>query len=236
VFPESYSIFEWISMSIIKKILSSIFQSFECYLFESKLIKRNEFAFLPKISNFEVYIITAKKQLDELGQRGINLTMVDAEACSAIGKGAIAVFLIVNGELASMEWAVLTEEANKMINIYPLKIDFARKEAYASGSWTDPKYRFKGLHIYVYYKVYEFLREQGITTVKSIVATDNIAAQKAHTKFIPEEKVYARARYIRILGFKFWNERQSGISARKEVGENIQSMPVGSQRSRLIVK
>jgi ribosomal protein S18 acetylase RimI-like enzyme len=123
-----------------------------------------------------------------------------------IQKGAAAGLIFVGKELASMEWVAMTERANKAINLYPLKIDFQQKEAYASGVWTNPKFRHKGLHVYVYYKVYDFLRENGITSIFSIVASDNLAAQKAHQRFSPQERVYGRARYLNILGIPFWIE------------------------------
>jgi ribosomal protein S18 acetylase RimI-like enzyme len=193
-------------MSLFKKILVFIFQSYSCCLYESSLVKRNEDDFRPEIRNFTFKVITAPQQLDELVSAGYDLSLCDPETRSILGKGAVAGFLFVGRELASTEWAAMSKNANKAINIYPLKIDFSQKEAYASGVWTNPQFRRKGLHTYVYYKVYEFLRENGIKTVRSIVATDNLAAQKAHDKFAPQEKVYARARYLRLLGLHFWNE------------------------------
>ena len=193
-------------MSLSKKLMDFIFQSYSCYLYESSLIKRNEAEFLPGIQNFTLKIVTAKQQLDELESAGFDLSLCDGEARSLLEKGAVAGLLFVNRELASVEWAAMNAQANRAINIYPLKIDFSQKEVYASGVWTNPKFRRSGLHKYVYYKLYDFLRENGIKTVKSIVAIDNLAAQKAHQRFAPHERIYARARYLRIFGLHFWSE------------------------------
>lgn len=199
-----------------------MFQSYPCYLYENALIKRNETDFLPRIRNFTFHIVTTRQQLEELVSAGFNLSQANKEAWSILEQGAVAGLLFVDRELASMEWAAMSERANRFINIYPLKIDFPQKEAYASGVWTNPKFRQKGLHTYVYYKLYDFLRQCGITTVRSIVATDNVAAQKAHERFAPQEKIYATARYSRILGLQFWSE---GMARRKPAARSLDRLP-----------
>jgi ribosomal protein S18 acetylase RimI-like enzyme len=193
-------------MRWFSRFAAFIFQSYSCYLYESSLIKRSEADFLPRIRNSIFSLITSEQQLDELESAGLELSHIDTEARSMLGRGTVAGLLFVGRELVSVEWVALNEQANRIINIYPLKIDFRQKETYASGVWTNPKFRRNGLHTYVYYKVYDFLRENGIRTVRSIVATDNLAAQKAHNRFAPQEKIYARAHYLRILGLHFWNE------------------------------
>lgn len=210
-------------MNLFNRLAALTFQSYSCYLYESTLIKRNEADFLPRVGNLTFKLVTKIPQLDELASAGFDLSQIDTETRSALEKGAMAGLLFVDSELASMEWAAMTEQANRAINIYPLKIDFSQKEAYASGVWTNPKFRRNGLHTYVYYKVYDFLRINGVKTVRSIVAIENIAAQKAHEKFAPHEKLHGRARYLKILGFQFWSEKLSGPSDRRVIG-NIRSV------------
>jgi GNAT superfamily N-acetyltransferase len=100
----------------------------------------------------------------------------------------------------------MNAEAKASIDKYPCRVDFAGKEAYAGDVETYPKYQGQGLHLYAYYKIYDFLREKGINTVKSIVEVHNTAAMKAHERFAPEEKIVARGRYLRIMGLHFWRE------------------------------
>jgi ribosomal protein S18 acetylase RimI-like enzyme len=193
-------------MSLFSGLAAFAFQGFSCYLYESPLVERDEADFRPRIGNLTFSLVKSKHQLDELALSGFDISSLNAEALSMLEQGAMAGLLFVGKELVSMEWAAISERANRAINIYPLKIDFSRKEAYASGVWTEPRFRRVGLHTYVYYKLYDSLRKSGATTVKSIVAADNIAAQKAHQRFAPEERVYARARYLKILGLQFWSE------------------------------
>jgi ribosomal protein S18 acetylase RimI-like enzyme len=193
-------------MLIFKKIGAFIFQNYSCYLYENELTKRGEGEFLPAIKEFNFKIVTKPQELDELVRDGFDVSKGDAEARNMLEQGAIAALLFVNNELASTEWAAVNEKANRAINIYPLTIDFSKGEAYASIVWTSPNYRRKGLHNYVYYKLYDYLRENGVKKVKSIVATDNLPAQKVHQKMGPQEKIYGRARYLKIFGMAFWSE------------------------------
>ncbi len=216
-------------MKWLKKFLAFGFQSYACNLYESTLVKRNETDFLPRIQNLTFDIVTTRQQYDELVSAGFDLSQTGSEARSMLDQGAVVGLIFAGKELASMEWAAMTDKANRAINIYPLKIDFSQKEAYASGVWTNPKYRRNGLHTYVYYRVYDYLRRNGVMTVRSIVATDNVAAQKAHMRFAPQEKIYARARYLRLLGLQFWNER---LLTQPSTAGPLESFAIASGRAK----
>jgi hypothetical protein len=197
-------------MRIVKEVLSFIFQCYSCDLYEQGPVKRNEVDFLPGIQNLSFFMVNNLQQLEDLNSAGFDLLNFRIETRHMLGKGAAVGLVFIGKELASMEWVAVNVQSNRAINSYPLKIDFYQREAYASGVWTNPKFRRKGLHIYVYYKVYDFLRKNGIKAVRSIVATDNIAAQKAHQRFFPEERIYGRARYLKIIGLQFWHEERLG--------------------------
>lgn len=192
----------------LRKLLAFllVYENFACYLYKSTLVRRNEDDFIPRIKEFNLKIISTKQQLNELVNGGFNLSFHSAKAEYRLEKGAVACLVFVDKELASMEWVAMNAEAKASIDNYPCRVDFSNKEAYAGGVWTNPKYRGNGLHIYVYYKIYDFLRKNGIVTVRSIVEVNNTAAQKSHDKFGPEEKIDAKAHYLRIMGLQFWRE------------------------------
>ncbi|MGD1119760.1 MAG: hypothetical protein ABR886_09765 [Dehalococcoidales bacterium] len=197
-------------MTSLEKLLAFllVYENFSCYVFNSTLIIRNENDFTPAINEFTLKIISTKQQLSELVDNGFDLLPHLDKTRHRLGKGAIACLLFVGKELASMEWVAMRAEAKAAIDIYPCKVDFLNKEAYAGGVWTKSKYRGKGLHIYTYYKIYDFLRENGVRTVKSIVEVNNSAAIKSHERFAPEEKIVAKAHYLRVMGLHFWRETQ----------------------------
>jgi RimJ/RimL family protein N-acetyltransferase len=178
------------------------------YLYECRLSQLNENDFLPKIKDFTLKIVTTENELDQLTAEGYDLSLDSPWTRKGIQKGAVAFFIFVGNELASREIVATNAEAKLAIDDYPYKVDFANREACASGVWTNPKFRKMGLHTYVFFRAYDYLWKQGIRTVRSIVAADNIAAQKAHARFRGMKK-YARGRYFKILGFTIC--KQTGL-------------------------
>jgi hypothetical protein len=185
-----------------------VHENFACNVYKSRLIPRNEADFRPKIDNFTLKIMTSRKQYEDLLTAGFDISCPNvARTGDRLDKGAVACAIFIGKELASIEWVATDAAAKASLDTYPCKIDFANREAYAGAVWSNPKYRGKGIHMYVYYKIYDFLRERGAASVVSIVEVNNTAAIRAHNRFAPEEKVEARGRYLRLLGLQFWRER-----------------------------
>jgi RimJ/RimL family protein N-acetyltransferase len=98
----------------------------------------------------------------------------------------------------------MSQEAKDSFDSLPYQVNFADKQACTGGTWSNPNYRGKGLMVYGYFKRFEFLRERGFESSRNAVDEGNIASQKAHAKFGP--KIYAKARYLKILGWRRWKE------------------------------
>ena len=195
-------------MANFQKIITylSVHENFSCFVYKSRLVERNENDFKPCCVKFVLKIISNEQELNDLLYDRFDLSPHLDKTRERVKKGAIACLVFMGKELASMEWAAVNPQAKAGIDIYPCKVDFENKEAYAGGVWTNPEYRGKGLHTYVYYKIYDFLREQGVTSVVSIVEVNNSAALKAHDRFAPEEEIISKAHYIRFLGLRMWRE------------------------------
>ena len=124
------------------------------------------------------------------------------------GDGAIASRVFVGYELASIGWIALNEKAQRMIFNVPLKIDYANKEAFHGGIWTNPKYRRKGLIVYTAYKRLQYLYQLGITRVHGTSLKSNIVIKRQDMKLQQfDYKKYAEARYFINLWWKSWKER-----------------------------
>jgi hypothetical protein len=174
------------------------------YLYEHNTKARNEADFLPRIQGFAFKIVTTNQQADELASAGLDFSVQSLNTRQRLEKGAVAFCFFMNGELAHIGWMAMNEEAKNIIDPFPYQVDFAHKQGCTGGTWTNPKYRGKGLMVYGYFKRFEFLREKGFKSSRNAVAVGNTASQKAHAKFSP--KVYARARYLRILRWTSWKE------------------------------
>jgi hypothetical protein len=174
------------------------------YLYEYTVKGRSKAEFIPRLQNLIVHIVSTNQQADELAARGFDCRSCSVYARRRLDKGAIAVCVFFKQELASIIWVALTKEAKKSVDSLPYRVDFANKEACTGGAQTIPKYRRQGMMTYTYYRLFQFLREQGITTSRNAVGSSNFASQKAQAKV--GRRIYARARYLRILWWQSWKE------------------------------
>jgi len=176
------------------------------YLYEYTLKERNEADYLPEIQDFTFKIVISNKEADKLAEAiGSDFRRRFVRARNMLDKGAIAFCVFVKGEIAHIGWVTLSEKAHKAVDNLPYKVDFLNHEACTGGTQTIPQYRSKGLMAYCYFKRFEFLRGKGIVVSRNAVVKSNIASQKAHAKLSP--RVYAEARYLRLLWWRFWKEK-----------------------------
>ena len=187
-------------------VASQFFQYDNFYLYEHKLQERNEADFMPKIKDFTFKIVHNNEEADELAKTiGVDFRKRFVDSRQRLEKGAIAFCVFVDGEIAHVGWVALNEEARGVVDDLPYKIDFSNGEACTGGTGTALEYRGNGLMVYGYFKRFQFLREKGFTVSRNAVTKSNLASQKAHSKFGP--KIYAEARYFKLLWWKFWEEK-----------------------------
>ena len=185
-----------------------VFQYGTYYLYEShppEILKaKTEADFTPKIENFAFKIVFTNQEADKLEAEGLEFRSQVTYAREKLDKGAVALCIFVEKELGYIGWDVFTEEAKKMIDPLPYKVDFANNEACGGSAWTNPKYRRMGLLTHAVFKETQFLNERGIVTTRYSIAASNIASQGSVDKF--GDRLYAEARYFRFLWWKWWRE------------------------------
>ena len=127
------------------------------------------------------------------------------KAREKLDKGAVALCIFVEQELAHISWVAMTEEAKKMVDPLPYKVDFANSEACMGGAWTNPKYRRMGLMEYGVYKRRQFQVERGLGIARGSIAARNVPSAGVAAKV--GSNMYAEAHYLRILWWKCWKEK-----------------------------
>jgi hypothetical protein len=185
-------------------LLGHVFRYVKYYLYEHTIEERKEADFLPKTRDFTFRIITSNQQAAELVAAGFDFGPHYHYTRRGLKKGAVAFCFFIGGELAHLGLLAMSQEAKDTFDSLPYRVDFAAKQACTGGTWSNPKYRGRGLMIYGYFKRFEFLKEKGIKCSRNAVEMGNIASHKAHARFGP--KVYAKARYLKIFGWKYWKE------------------------------
>ncbi len=174
------------------------------YLYEHSIRERNEADFLPKVKNVTVRIVSSNREADVLAAEGFEFRSRFVNARRMLNNGAIALCIFVGREIAHIAWLGMTKAAKNAFDGLPYEVDFSNKEACVGGTVTIPKYRGLGLMGYGIFKKFQFLREIGVVTVRHAVGVDNMASRKPYEKF--DSKIYAKARYLKILWWRFWKE------------------------------
>jgi len=181
------------------------FQYGTYYLYEHTLKQRNGADFIPRLQNFTFKMVSTNQEADELAASGLEFRSRDGTDRDRLDKGAIAFCVFVGRELVHIGWVAMTQQAKDAMKELPYAVDFSKNEACSGATVTSPDYRGMGLMAYGYFKRLEFLREMGRARCRAAVAKSNIASQRGHAKLNP--KLYAEARYLRILWWRFWEEK-----------------------------
>ena len=174
------------------------------YLYEHTVTERHEADFLPKTSDFTFELVTTIQQADALVSSGFDFVSHHPNHRKGLEKGVVAFCFFIDSKLAHIGYVGMNQEAKDSFDSLPYSVDFSHKQACTGGTWTNPRYRGKGFMVYSYFKRLEYLRQMGFSSSRNAVTVSNIASQKAHSKFKP--KLSATARYMKILGRKYWRE------------------------------
>lgn len=193
-------------VTLLKRVTGRYLFQYKIYfLYERKLIKREESDYLPRLSDFSVKIVSTNRQADELATDGLDFRSRFPNSRKGLDNGAIAFCIFANGELANIGWAGITEVGKNTFDYLPYHVDFSGGEACIGGSLTSPKFRGNRLMVYGNFLRFRYLSEGGIRIVRNAVDSKNLVAQRAHMKF--DAKLYAKARYLKILGWQSWKEK-----------------------------
>jgi hypothetical protein len=187
-----------------------IYNNNEFYIQDTDLTHVDTLMQKPQIKDFTFKVLNTVTELDELIDGGYDLVMNFSKIKRGLKKGMVALLLLVDGELASIGWAYVTEESKATLRGYPYNDDLDR-QACVVGDWTNPKFRDSGISGYVKHKRQQLLKEKGFTFERSIVEESivkDLRSMEAQKRF---ELTYKRRTYTNvslpgILGVEFWKE------------------------------
>ena len=193
----------WTFLSQVFSFLGSFFYSRgSYYIYEKTLTKNEKYQFNTKLQNATIKIISTPEEFEQLGSNGYDFKMMLFK--DKLKKGAVAFCAFANKELAHVTWVAFNEKAKKEIDYLPFKVAFQNKEACSGASFTEPKYRGKGLLSYIYAYIFPYLAQRDIVKDKFTIEVNNISSQKAHAKFNPI--ITGKGHYLKILWWEFWKE------------------------------
>jgi len=160
--------------------------------------------FNPMLSGFKVKIAAGNRDADEISRDVKDVRKVIFKSRKMLDKGAIAFCIYSGRELAHISWLALNEKAQIAIDTMPYKVDFAAGEACVGGTYTDVRFRGRGLMVYGNYLKFKYLKSIGAIVLRHAVKSDNIASITGYARFSPVMR--ARYRYFKLLKYHYWKE------------------------------
>jgi hypothetical protein len=196
-------------VTLLRRVLDFyIFHRDNYYLYMEDLHlyrQMNEADYLPRIEGFTFKVVRSNEEADQLAKAmGHDFRKLFVNAGKRLDRGATAFCTFVEGETANVGWLAPTERAKRTLFDMPLRVDFSNSECYLGGSEALPEYKGKGLMTYNSFRMYRFRGENGIRTARYAMSMSNHAARWQAAKFEPV--IYAKARFIRFLWWKYWKE------------------------------
>ena len=197
-------------LSLFKRVstfmIHQIFIHATFYLIEDSIkdIDVNPDDFMPDIPNLNYRFIKTNQEADKVTGEFSDFRLSHHNARERLDKGAMALCIFIGSELAYINWTATTEASKKTFNDIPYKVNFGNKEVVSGGESTEPKYRRKGLSKYGHLLKDRFLKDMGVNKKHATISKSNLISMKAKSGF--GHRVYAKGRYIKILGWKLWKE------------------------------
>ncbi len=173
----------------------------------------------PRIEGFAFKVLNTRAELDEMIGSRPDLTLNFRQIRRGLKRGMVAFLAAVDGELACLGWACVTEESKTVLSGYPYYNDLDVR-ACVVGDWTSPKFRDSGISNYVKYQRQKLLREKGFTFERSLAEESKVNCGGFSGPVEESESTYRRRTYTNvslpgILGVQFWRERPLNGTATK---------------------
>lgn len=125
----------------------------------------------------------------------------DGRAPLRLERGAEALCVVVDDELAHVTWMARSRLAKKAFDTLPYPVAFAGGEACTGGILTTPRWRGWGLGVWAVACAHRYLRDAGCTAVVNAIEIHNLPSLRLHERFRPQR--VARLRSLRLLGLEF---------------------------------
>ena len=150
-----------------------------------------------KVDNLRLRLITYPEELDQLLAKGFNFSpyeMSIQQCKERLSRGAIFFCAFVGKELAHGSWIGMSRRSHG--DFYAFPMDYGHT-ACIGGTMTVPKYRRKGINVYVYSEIFRYIREKGLSKAVLEIHKDTIAAQSSQAKL--GSYVWGTGHHLRLL-------------------------------------
>lgn len=150
-----------------------------------------------KVNNLTLRIIDCLEDFDKLLADGFDFSSYEMsiQQCKErLGRGAILFSAFVGKELAHGSWVGMSRRSHG--DFYTFPMDYGHT-ACIGGTMTTPKYRRKGINVYVYSEMFRYIREKGLSKAVFQIHKDNIASRSSQAKL--GSYVWGTGHHLRLL-------------------------------------
>ncbi len=168
---------------------------------------------LPKVGGLTLRAITQPEELEHLSGEGFCPSRL-LRYKEAVHEGVVMFCAFMREELVYATLVFIRRGHEGYRFLFP--IDYA-STAWVAGDFTAPKYRGKGIHVYVQSKVFQYLKQQGLRRAWSMQSKDNMTAHNSAIKL--GSYLYGEGCHLRLLSlFNFrWTRRRFPVDSRQAV-------------------
>lgn len=142
-------------------------------IFENSL---HDFSFDPKVDNIALRIIACREDLREMAQSNSGFPswypLTPRQYEERIAKGMVLFCALAGDTIVHMSWVGLSRIKHNGISV----IANNKGEAIIGGTVTEPEWRRRHLLLYVYTRIFQYLRERGYSTCRFEIDESNSAA------------------------------------------------------------
>lgn len=160
----------------------------------------------PRLDGVEIKFVECDADADRLVKEGYeDPRVVLRHADRRIRAGAVGCLAYVDKEFASAGWIGFSPDAKRTLDALPYSVDFGTGEACTGSSWTERRFRGRGLYAYVFGHELQYIREHGRTICRNSISVGNLASQLGQSRY--GAQLCAVGRTTRVLWWRRWTER-----------------------------
>lgn len=150
-----------------------------------------------KVDNVVLKLISNPIQIEQLLHEGFTFSgyHMSIEQCKErLNKGAIMCCAFVGKELAHGSWVATSVKACSDFHLFPMDCEHT---AYVGGTLTIPKYRRKGINVYVHSEIFRYLKDKNLSRAMIAIEKGNVDARNSQSKL--GSNIWGSGYYLRLL-------------------------------------
>jgi len=194
--------------ALVRKHVRRLFLAADYYVYRYPVPACDDLIPSPRLEEVEVKLVETASDMDRLVAEGYEDPREVLQATSRrLASGATGCIAYVGKELASAGWVAFSRQAKESFDPLPYHVDFDCGEACTGGSWTERRFRGRGLYSYVFGHELSYIRGQGRHVCRNAIRVANTASQRGQARY--GARLCAVGTLRRVLLWRRWTEREA---------------------------